>query len=88
MNSTSGVTLMSALSPLVCRNVHGHGKYLRSLGELVNCALWLRPDGLAPQFAFTNSPPTNSVTRFLDEIVEQLRRRVIHFDVKYSIGRR
>src|SRR4026207_2413752 len=83
MTSTSGVTLMSAFSPPFAPPTSiAMGEPLNSICEFVN---WCVGEFAAREAQFTHPPIhkfTNFLRRLLDEVVEQLRRRVVHFDVE------
>src|SRR5215831_9187625 len=76
MTSTSGVTLISDLTPPFAPPTSiAMGKPLDcGIAESGNCGVSI------PQFR--NQQIFNCLRRLLDEVVDQLRRGVIHFDVE------
>ncbi len=79
MTSTSGVTLMSALRLPLAAEVHCHGETpaLRRVVDAVS-----RRAGSAAGRETGGRDSEIALRRLLDEVVEELGRRVVHFDVE------
>src|SRR5262245_28008716 len=85
MTSTSGVTLMSALTPPFAppRSI-AMTKSPNCGSRISDCGLIV--DSMNPQSAIPN--PQCGLGRLLDEVVDELRRRVVHLDVEVLDARR